>query len=63
MRTDLSEEADATMGRDGCGTDCQERVVEGGVRVARGVMVRGRLEGVGSGIFRVCVWRKWMRLC
>ena len=38
------------IGRDGWGTDCHERVDEGGLSVARGEMVVGSVVGVGSGI-------------
>lgn len=61
MRTDLSEEAEATIGRLGCGVVCQARVVEAGVRVARGVRANGRkglaatVLVVDSVILAVCV--------
>lgn len=54
MRTDLSDEAEAAMGRVGCGAVCQLRVVAGGVRVARGAREKGRGGGVGEGIVSVC---------
>lgn len=38
IRTVLSEQAVATIGREGCGDVSQQRVVEEGVRVARGVI-------------------------
>jgi len=50
MRTDLSEEADAEIGRVGCGEVIQKRVVEGGESEARGLMVRGREGGLGEGM-------------
>ena len=48
IRTVLSAQAVAMMGREGCGHDCQVREVEGGWRVARGVMVRGGMVGGGE---------------
>ena len=50
MRTVLSEEAAATMGRTGCGAVIQERVVEGGESEARGLIMRGREEPLGDGM-------------
>jgi hypothetical protein len=50
MRTVLSEEAVAAMGRTGCGEVIHERVVEGGESEARGLMVRGRRVGSGEGM-------------
>lgn len=41
MRTVLSEQAVATMGRCGCGEVIHVRLVLGGWRVARGVSSRG----------------------
>jgi hypothetical protein len=38
------------MGRVGCGTVCQARVAEAGVRDARGDRVCGRAVEVGSGM-------------
>lgn len=50
MRTDLSEEAVATMGSVGWGADIHERVFEAGVRVARGCTRSGRGDGSSEGI-------------
>jgi hypothetical protein len=50
MRTVLSEEAVAAMGRIGCGEVIQQRVVEGGESEARGLMLRGRWAGLEEGM-------------
>jgi len=57
MRTVLSEEAVAAMGRIGCGEVIQERVVEGGESEARGLMMRGRWVGLGEGMMSAGVLR------
>ena len=54
MRTVLSEQAVATMGRCGCGWLDQARELEGGVRVASGVIVEGIVVGV------LWVSRRWL---
>lgn len=62
MRTDLSEEAVARMGRVGWGALSQARVAEGGVKRARGERWRAVDGGaviaavVGDGVVGVCLW-------